>query len=119
MNSSRTTMPSTIQPIISKSPRSIRGAEHRAGYSASLEGRNARNRPAHDQRMDVVRPFIGIDGFEVGRVAHHLKLGGNAVPAVHVASNARDIQGLAAIVALDEANGFRDQFSGLQPPAHA
>ena len=69
--------------------------------------------------MHVVRAFVGVHGLQVGGVPHHLKFGRDAVAAVHVAGDARDIQRLAAIVALDEADGFRDQLMGFEAPANA
>ena len=59
------------------------------------------NRAAHDERMDVVRSFIGVHGLQVRGVAHDLEFGRDAVAAMHVAGDARDFQRLAAIVALD------------------
>src|SRR5205085_368535 len=53
---------------------------------------------AEDQRMDVVRALVGIDGFEVRQHAHYVELVGDAVAAVHVARKPRDVERLAAIV---------------------
>jgi len=38
---------------------------------------------AEDQRVDLVRPLVGVDGFEVVHVADHWVLGGDAVGAEH------------------------------------
>ena len=46
---------------------------------------NAGLRPAEDQRMHIMRAFIGVDGFKVLRVAHDVIFGLDAVAAVHVA----------------------------------
>src|SRR4029078_4602131 len=56
---------------------------------------------------------------EVGGVAHHVELGGNAVAAVHVTSDAGDLQRLAAIVALHHADRFWDWLTGREPAADA
>src|SRR5262249_17633025 len=55
-----------------------------------------------NQRMHIVRAFVGVDGLQVCDVAHDVILDLDAVAAVHVACSARNIEGLAAIVALDD-----------------
>jgi hypothetical protein len=50
--------------------------------------------------MDVVRAFVGIDGLQVHQVADDVELVVDAVAAVHVPRQPRDIECLAAIVAL-------------------
>ncbi len=57
--------------------------------------------------MDVVRPFVGVDGFQILQVAHDLVFGLDAVAAVHVAGLAGDVEGFAGVVALDEGDHFR------------
>src|SRR5450755_1675902 len=70
--------------------------------SGPLEKRlDAGDGTAQDQRMDVVGAFIGVDRLQVLRVAHHVVLAGDAVAAMHVARHPRDVERLAAIVALD------------------
>ena len=71
---------------------------------AALESGNPGDCPAHDQGVDIMGAFIGVDRLQVGRVAHDLELGADAVAAVHVAGDAGDVERLAAIVALDEAD---------------
>ena len=93
--------------------------EHRGIYSRSLEGGKPGDRAAHDQRVDVVRAFVGVDRLEVRGVAHHLEFGGDAVAAVHVAGDAGDIERLAAIVALDQADRLGDQLALFEPAADA
>src|SRR6185437_3585299 len=95
----------------------IAARRSRCSGAAGLKGTQTSNRPAHDERMDVVGTLIGVDRLEVRRVAHHLELGGNAVAAVHIAGCARDLQRLAAIVALYQADRLRNQLAGLQPAA--
>src|SRR6185437_1125134 len=56
---------------------------------------------AEDQSVDVVGAFIGVDGFQIRGVTHHVVLDLDAVAAMHVARGARDVERLAAIVALD------------------
>src|SRR3546814_8482238 len=70
----------------------------------SGKGADAGDRAAEDQRVDVVRAFIGIHRFEVHRMADDVIFGGDAVAAVHIARDARDIERLAAIVALEQAD---------------
>src|SRR5678809_1320346 len=55
-----------------------------------------------DQRVDVVRAFVGVDHLEVHHVADHAELVRDAVAAEHVARHARDVQRLAAGVALHD-----------------
>ena len=64
-------------------------------------------RAAQDQGVDVVGALVRVDGLEVLRVSHHVVVVLNAVAAVHVAGKPRDIECLAAIVALDEGDHFR------------
>ena len=54
--------------------------------------------------MDVMRPLIGVHGFEVYHMADDMIFVGDAVAAVHVARHPRNGQRLAAIVALDQAD---------------
>ena len=49
-------------------------------------------------------------------MAHHLKFRADAVAAVHVARHPGDIERLAAIVALDQADRLGDQLARLKPP---
>ncbi len=46
---------------------------------------NAGLRPAKDQRVNVVRALVGVDGFEILRMAHDVVFGLDAVAAMHVA----------------------------------
>src|SRR3546814_15184588 len=84
----------------------------------SSESRDTGDRAAEDQAVDVVRALIGVDRLQVGRVAHHLEFGADAVAAVHVAGDAGDIQRLAAIVALEQADRPGAPFPFVHPPAH-
>ena len=59
-------------------------------------------RAAQDQRVDVVRAFVGVDHFEVHQVARHAELVADAVAAHHVARQAGDVERLAAVVALED-----------------
>jgi len=50
------------------------------GQSAAartLERILPRDRTAQDQRVDIVRAFVGVDRLEVHRVAHHVHLAGD------------------------------------------
>jgi len=55
---------------------------------------------AEDQRMDVVRALVGVDGFQIHQMADHVKFVVDAVAAMHVAGEPGDVERLAAIVAL-------------------
>src|SRR6516162_2774172 len=57
---------------------------------------------AEDQGMHIVCALVGVDGLQVGDVAHDVILDLDAVAAVHVACRPRDIERLAAVVALDD-----------------
>ena len=70
----------------------------------SGEGLDAGDGAAEDEAVDVVGAFVGVDGFEVLGVAHDVELGGDAVAAVDVAGGAGDVEGLAAVVALEEGD---------------
>jgi hypothetical protein len=59
--------------------------------------------------VDVVRALVGVDRLEVHHVADDVVLVGDAVAAVHVAGDARDVERLAAVVALDQ----RDHLGAL------
>ena len=61
--------------------------------------------------MYVMRSLIGIDRLQVCGVAHHVEFGTNSVAAMHVARDPGDIQRLAAIVALDEADRLGNEFA--------
>ena len=87
--------------------------------SSRIRKRRSRDRAAQDQGVDVVRAFIGVDRLEVGGVAHDVEFGADAVAAVHVAGDAGDIERLAAIVALDQADRLGDQLALVEPPADA
>src|SRR5215813_13542948 len=52
--------------------------------------------------MHVVRAFVGVDSLKVREVAHDVILDLDAVAAMHVACSPRDVECLAAVVALDD-----------------
>src|SRR6266436_7458008 len=72
---------------------------------------------AEDQGVDVVGAFIGVDGFQVRGVAHHVIFDLDAVAAVHVTGYARDVERLAAIVALDDGNHLPRHLALVHQPA--
>src|SRR6185437_7759758 len=83
---------------------------------SSSESGDAGLRAAEDQRVDVVRALVGIHGFEVQHVPDHVELVDDAIPAVHVSRDARDIERLAATVALHDRRDFgRGAMFVLQP----
>ena len=96
------------------------------GSARVLEKRlQAGLRAPEDRRMHVMRAFIGVDRLEVLRVTHHMIAAGDAIGAVDVAGEPRNVEGLARIVAFDDGDHFRRQLAlvhqapdpqrGLQP----
>ena len=83
-------------------------ATHSLACHARLEGREPGDRPPQDERMHVMRALVRVDRLEVDQMAHYVELIRDAVAAEHVAALARDVEGLAARVALDE----RDHLGG-------
>src|SRR5690606_19602446 len=76
-------------------------------------------RPPENQRMHVMSTFIGIDRLKVLGVPHHVIRALNAVAAMHVASLARNVERLAAIVAFDQRNHFRGRLRLVKQLADA
>ena len=72
-----------------------------------------------DEGVDVVGTFVSVHGFQVRGVAHHMIFDLDAVAAVHVAGHARDVERLAAIVALDERDHLGREFSLVHQTADA
>src|SRR5262245_41689184 len=70
------------------------------------EGRNPRLRSAEDQRVDVVRAFVGVHYLEIHHVANHAELVGYPVASHHVARHPRDVKGFAAGIALEDGRDF-------------
>lgn len=54
--------------------------------------------------MDIMCALIGIHGFEVLCVPHHMIFALNAIAAVHVSRDPGDIKRLTAIVPFDDGN---------------
>ena len=75
----------------------------------SEERLQPRHRAAEDEGVDVVGALVGVHGLQVLRVAHHVVLFLDPVPAVHVARHAGDVERLAAVVALDDGDHLRRQ----------
>src|SRR6266702_403803 len=70
--------------------------------SCLAERRDPGLRPPEDEGVDVVRALIGVDCLEIHDVADDVELVGDAVAAMHIARDPRDVERLAAIVALQE-----------------
>src|SRR5690606_10074078 len=82
-------------------PRSSRATTRtRTARRSSRERLNPGLGAAEDQGVDVVGALVRVDRLEVHDVADHVVLVGDAVAAVHVARGARDVERLAAAVAL-------------------
>src|SRR4051812_34645248 len=73
----------------------------------SAESRNAGLGTAEDQRVDVVRALVSVDGLQIDQMADDVILVVDAVAAVYVAGEPGDIERLAAIVALEHRNRLR------------
>src|SRR3546814_13777991 len=69
--------------------------------------------------MDVVGAFIGVDRLKILGVPHHIVLGRDTVTAQHVPGDARDVQRLAAVVALYERDRLRNKNALVHPAADA
>src|SRR3954447_24406966 len=95
----------------------MKNAAPRPGHGRLRKRLNAGDRPAEDQSVDVVGAFVGVDGFQVRGVAHHVIFDLDAVAAVHVAGGARDVERLAAIVALDDGDHLRRHLALVHQPA--
>src|SRR5579862_9380781 len=67
----------------------------------AAEGGDAGLGAPEDQGVDVVGALVGVDGFEVHDMADDVEFVVDAVAAMHVARQPRDLQSLAAIVALE------------------
>src|SRR6516165_6037077 len=80
---------------------------------------DARDGASQDQGMDVVSALIGVDRLEIVDVPHHVVLDLDAVAAVHVARLARDVERLAAIVALDDRDHFGSKLALIHQAANA
>src|SRR5690349_7976221 len=89
----------------------------RGQISWSVEGLDARLGAAEYQRMDVMRALIGIDRFQIQNVTDHIELVGDTVAAMHVAGCPRDVERLAAIVALHQRDRFRCGLPLIHQPA--
>ena len=69
--------------------------------------------------MNVVRALVGIDRFEILRMAHDMVTDLDPIAAVHVAGDAGNIQRLSAIVALDEADHLGRYLAFVEETANA
>ena len=83
----------------------------------SREGLDPSLRAPQDQGVDVVGALVGVDRLEIQDVADHVVLVRDAVAAVHVAGGARDLQRLAAAVALDQRDHLRRRAALVHEPA--
>src|SRR5271157_2906923 len=110
----RVSSPSGLSTLITSAPRSasvwpVQGPARMRASSTTLtperavtskERLDARLGAAEDQRVHVVRSLVGVDRLQIGEMAHDLVFDLDAVAAVHVARGSRNIERLAAVVAL-------------------
>src|SRR3546814_15083155 len=86
--------------VLSQGERLIIGCIHvgipGSGEKYGSERGNAGLRATENQGVNIVRPFVGVDDFEVDQMAGDAELVGAAVAAQHVACGARDIPSLSA-----------------------
>src|SRR5208283_4479828 len=61
---------------------------------------------AQNQRVNIMRALVGIHHLEIHHMANHAELVRYAVAAEHIARRSRDVQGLAAGVALHDGRDF-------------
>src|ERR1700694_4928661 len=90
--------------------RSVSGMAVITGLGAAwflVEGGQSRDLLAQDQRVDVVRPLVGVDRFEVCEVPHRLVFGQDAVGAEQPPRLAGHVGGHAHVVALGERDLLR------------
>src|ERR1700722_2161969 len=88
-----------------------------AGVPRRLERRDAGLSAAEDEGVDVVRALVGVHGFQVHQVADDVIFVDDAVAAVHVARGARDVERLAAGIALEHGHHLGRRFAFvLEPP---
>src|SRR5271170_2835585 len=72
---------------------------------------------AEDEGVDVVRALIGVHGFQIHQVADDVVFVDDAVAAMHVARGARDVERLAAGIALEHRYHLGRRFAFvLEPP---
>src|SRR5438309_2611326 len=71
------------------------------------EGLDPGLRAAEDQRVDVVRAFVGVDDLEVDDVADDAEFVGDAVAAEHVARGAGDVERLSTRISLQNGRNLR------------
>ncbi len=69
--------------------------------------------------MDVVRAFVCIHHLEIDEMARDAELVTDAVAAEHVARRARDVERLAAVVALQQARDLDGRRAVVAEPPHA
>src|SRR5260221_11409343 len=74
--------------------------------AALIEGLDTGDGASQDQGVDVVRALVGVDDLEVDHVADDAEFVRDAVAAEHVARHARDVERLAAGIALHDRGDF-------------
>src|SRR3954471_4310630 len=101
--------PAVCRPVLGRVRefrRNLPPAKARPGV-LSAESRNAGLGAAEDQRVDVVRALVSVDGLQIDQMADDVKLVMDAVAAMHIAREAGDIERLSAIVALQQRDRLR------------
>src|SRR5712691_11499833 len=75
----------------------------------SFEGVDPRNGLPKNERVDVVRTFVGVHALQIRHVAHRRVLGQNAVRPEKAACLARDVSRHAHVVALRQGHLLRSE----------
>src|SRR6056297_3337773 len=86
---------------------------------ALAEGLKPRLLASEDEGVNVVRALVGVHRLEVRHVPEDVVVLLDAVAAVHVARCPRDVERLAAVVALDERDEFGGGMAFVHHPARA
>src|SRR3546814_11284525 len=77
-------------------------------------------RPPRSTRTDTLFPYTTLfRSLKILGVPHHIVLGRDTVTAQHVPGDARDVQRLAAVVALYERDRLRNKNALVHPAADA
>src|SRR5258705_4439320 len=100
--------------VWARSSKSARGMADMTGWGGRgvlVEGAQTGDFLSQDQRMDVVRPLVGVHRFEICEMPHRLILGQDAVRAQQASCFTRDIGRHAHVIALGERDLLLRRFA--------
>ena len=100
-----------------RSPEILPSALKTSAFHSVRKRRDAGLRAAEDQRVHVVRAFVGVHDLEVDEMPDDAELVDDAVAAEHVARDARDVERLAAELrfSIDVISGAAMPSSFIRP----